>query len=258
MKIKPLRYLKRMMLSWEEKGHVERTPAFLHDYKDNYPEFLILEENYEMIRQECEALLSRKEDIVDMNGLMGKRTTGGIHAVKWKTFFFKTNKFIKENCEICPKTAALLKQIPGIRSSFFSILDANQYIKPHKGSYHGFLRYHLGVIIPYNNESDQCWIRINENKEDNERYDKESMHRGETYHWKNGEGIMFNDNYLHEAKNDSDKIRVVLFIDVVRKYPTIFSLINRAFISIGFQSKQLKQLSKNARIKPNTQPTESN
>ena len=103
-------------------------------------------------------------------------------------------------------------------------------------------------MIPNNNEDEKCWIRINSDKVDNEKYDKSSMHRGEKYHWKNGKGIIFNDNYLHEATNASDEIRVVLFIDVIRKYPHVLGLLNKLFISIGYQTSQLKNLAKNAKV----------
>jgi hypothetical protein len=43
--------------------------------------------------------------------------------------------------------------------------------------------------------------------------------QGEKYYWHNGEGVIFDDAYLHDAKNDSDEVRVVMWIDVRRKMP---------------------------------------
>ena len=161
---------------------------------------------------------------------------------------FKAGHFIEENCELCPETAHLLKKIPRIRQAFFSILYPNQYITPHRGYYQGFLRYHLGVIIPDNNEDNKCWIRVNDDLVDNKNYDKSSMDRGKTYHWKNGEGIIFNDNYLHDASNETDEIRVVLWIDVVRKFPFWFDWLNLLLLKIGYQTKAARKVAEEAKV----------
>jgi beta-hydroxylase len=42
---------------------------------------------------------------------------------------------------------------------------------------------------------------------------------GETYHWKEGETVIFDDTFEHEAWNHSDQPRVVLFIDFERPLP---------------------------------------
>jgi len=67
------------MRSWETKGWLEKTPAFLHDYKKHHPEFSILEENYEVIKDECTALIRLKDDIADMDGLIGGKKKSSIH-----------------------------------------------------------------------------------------------------------------------------------------------------------------------------------
>lgn len=97
------------------------------------------------------------------------------------------------------RTAALLRQIPGLYTAFFSILAPKQYITPHWGYYKGFLRYHLGVIVPNNNEGRECFLRVNSDPEFNARRTHDGVEDGETYYWKNGEGIVFDDNYLHDA-----------------------------------------------------------
>lgn len=247
-KFDPLKLVNNFIKWCEKVGITKETGAFLHDYSKDYPEFKILEENYEIIQQECLALLAHKEEITDMDGLGGERTKGGIHAIKWKTFMFKSGDFLEENCAIAPETAKLLKSIPRIKQAFFSILDPNQHIKPHTGYYMGFLRYHLGVVIPENNANHKCWIRINDNPQDNANYDKSKMANGEKYFWKNGKGIMFNDNYLHEAANETNEIRVVLFMDVIRKFPSWLDWLNRLFISIAYQTKEVKQIAKNAKV----------
>lgn len=234
--------------SFEKIGWIKRTPAFIHNYNKDYPFLSVLEDNYEDIRKECEALLSFKDQITNMEGLAGPKTEGGVHAIKWKSFVLKSGTYVEKNCDRCPKTASLLKEIPRVKQAFFSILDPQQHIRPHKGYYYGFLRYHLGVIIPENNENKKCWIKINDNIEDNDQEGQELMENAETYYWKNGDGIVFNDNYLHEARNGSDEVRVVLFIDIARKFPWPIDLLNRFILKIAYFIPEVKKIAKRAEV----------
>ena len=39
---------------------------------------------------------------------------------------------------------------------------------------------------------------------------------GEPYYWKDGEGVLFDETFIHRAQNESDQTRVILFCDVRR------------------------------------------
>lgn len=246
----PLNFVNNFFKGIERLKLIQRTPGIVTDYENEYPEFRELEENHAIIKKECENLLSMKEDINDVQGMAGDNTVGGIHNIEWKSFMFKAGSFIEENCELCPETARMLKKIPGIRQTFFSILYPNQYIKPHRGYYYGFLRYHLGVIIPNNNKDKKCWIRVNEDVIDNRNFDKNSLEKGSKYYWKNGEGVIFNDNYLHDAANETDEIRVIMWIYVERKFPFWLRWINKFFLFVAYQTKSAKKVAENAKFQP--------
>lgn len=234
----------------EKSGWLPRTPAFDRDYLQSYPALSRLEENYPAVRDECLALLDIKEKLTDMQAMGGTYTQAGIHTAQWKTFVFKSGKFIDENCSLCPKTAAILKQVPGLYTAFFSVLDPHQQITPHWGYYKGFLRYHLGVLIPRNNADRSCFLRVNSDLHDNEQRDPELVQKGETYYWKNGEGIVFDDNYLHDAGNGSDEIRVVLWLDLRRKMPFYLQPFNMLCLAIAHRDKSVKKIRKNAIVAP--------
>jgi len=87
-----------------------------------------------------------------------------------------------------------------VHNAIFSILDANVNIPPHIGYYKGYLRYHLGVMIPDKTEKTP-FITCG----------------GQTYHWKNCEGVLFDDMYMHYVENPTNERRVVLYLDVSRK-----------------------------------------
>jgi beta-hydroxylase len=229
----------------EKRGVFRKFAAFERDLSD-YPELAVLAESYPVIRAECEALIAGAVRIPGMEELT-TYTSGGIHQIAWKSFMFKSGTFIDENCALAPKTAALLRGIPGVWTAFFSVLEPHQHIKPHWGYWKGFVRYHLGVVIPHNNADNKCWIRINPDAWD--RDNREAIAQGETYHWHNGEAVLFDDTFLHDAANQTDDVRVVLFLDVARKMPWPLALLNRLFLWIAHQDKSVKEIRRNATIK---------
>jgi ornithine lipid ester-linked acyl 2-hydroxylase len=232
----------------EARGVFHAAPAFERNYLKSYPHLKILEDNYPVIREECGKLLGFKEKMTDMEMLGGSYTAGGIHTAKWKTFMFKSGKFIEENCRLAPRTAELLRHIPNLYTAFFSVLEPYQHIAPHFGYYKGFLRYHLGVIIPNNNLDGCCYLRINVNPVYNAPCDRCLIDKGEIYYWKNGEGVMFDDTFLHDAHNNSDQVRVVLWLDVARELPWRLHLFNLLVLLIAHEDESVKEVRRRATL----------
>ncbi len=181
---------------------------------ESYPWVAPVEADWMAIRKELDALLVRRDEIPNFQDLSEKQkplTEGD----QWKTFFlYGYGVEAEENCKRCPETVRILKRIPGMKTAMFSILAPKKHIPPHRGMWKGMLRYHLGLIVP--GPKDSCRIRVGQDV------------RG----WQEGKSLVFDDSHEHEAWNDSDAYRVVLFVDVVR--PLIFplSLVNRAVIWI--------------------------
>jgi aspartyl/asparaginyl beta-hydroxylase (cupin superfamily) len=232
----------------EHRGLLARTPAFDRDYLQKYPALRVLEDHHATIREECLTLLDIKDRLTDMAAMGGTYTQAGIHTIRWKTFMFKSGEFLEANCRLAPKTAALLRKIPGMYTAFFSVLEPHQQIPPHWGYYKGFVRYHLGVIIPNDNAGGECYLRVNGNRDDNARRDPTLIERGETYYWKNGEGIVFDDNYLHDAANTSDQIRVVLWLDLRRQMPFYLQLFNVFCLAVAHREKSVRKIRENALV----------
>jgi beta-hydroxylase len=132
---------------------------------------------------------------------------------RWKTFFFYGYGFrAGRNVERCPRTAQLVESIPGMKTAMFSILSPHKHIPPHGGPYKGVLRYHLALKIP--GPPGACRIRVGE----------------ETRTWEEGRSLVFDDVFEHEAWNDSDGVRVVLFVDFVRPLPPPAKWLNELVI----------------------------
>ena len=102
----------------------------------------------------------------------------------------------------------MLDTIPNLYQVFFSILDPGKSIPAHHGPFYGFLRYHLGLIVP---KTDPPSIRV----------------KDKIYTWKEGESILFDDTWEHEVYNKSSEMRVVLLIDILRPLPLFFHLLNK-------------------------------
>lgn len=233
---------------FEERGLLPRTPAFNRDYLRDYPGLKRLEDNAEVVRAECLSLLEIKEKLTDMKDMGGSYTQAGIHTAKWKTFMFKSGEFVEPNCELCPKTADILRTIPHVYTAFFSVLDPHEKLTPHWGYYKGFVRYHLGVIIPNDNADRSCYLRVNGDPYENSLRDPSLVTKGETYYWKNGEGIVFDDNYLHDAENGSDEVRAVLWLDLRRKMPFYIQAFNMLCLALVYRDESIRKMREGAVI----------
>ena len=103
--------------------------------------------------------------------------------------------------------------IPGLTTAFFSILSPHKHIGEHRGPWRGVLRYHLALRVP--EPAAQAGISVG----------------GQVAHWEEGRSLLFDDSYEHYAWNDTDGVRVVLFVDVIRPLKPAADRLNRALIS---------------------------
>jgi ornithine lipid ester-linked acyl 2-hydroxylase len=182
-----------------------------------FPWIAPMEENWRVIRSELDAVLERREDLPNFQDISTDQlelTTDD----NWKTYFFFGYGFKSEaNCARCPRTTELLERIPGMKTAMFSVLSPGKHIPAHRGPYKGVLRYHLGLKIPEPHAG--CRIRVGE----------------DVRHWEEGRSLLFDDTFDHEAWNDTDGVRVVLFVDVVRPLRFPASAFNGAVLkAIGF------------------------
>jgi beta-hydroxylase len=134
----------------------------------------------------------------------------------WKTFFLLGYGIkSQENIRQCPQTWRIVQNVPGLKTVMFSIFEGGKHLRAHRGPYNGVLRLHLGLIVP--EPRDQIAIRVDR----------------QICHWKEGEALIFDDAYEHEAWNHTDKTRVVLFIDFVKPLRFPASLVNWLLLNIA-------------------------
>lgn len=172
-----------------------------------------VEESYDKIRTELDRVLADYEGIPNFDDLSAEQRRIVTGERRWKTYMlYAYGARFESNIARCPDTDRVLQQIPGMVTAFFSIIEPHTAIAPHRGPYKGVLRYHLALKVPA--PADSCGIRIG----------------SEVYHWEEGHSLIFDDTVMHEAWNNSDDIRVVLFVDFKRKFTGPVSLLNDLMI----------------------------
>ena len=119
-----------------------------------------IEGHYPEILEEYENLLKEKR----LTDISQKVEEQQIVVDKDKWLFFPLYAYgypIHKNIQLCPKTNQAIKKIPRYSGVFFSTITPGTYIKPHRGLYKGYLRFHLGLIVPEELEANKtCRIRI--------------------------------------------------------------------------------------------------
>lgn len=149
---------------------------------------------------------------------------------KWRSFFLWGYSFpIEENLERCPKTAAIVAQIPGLNSAFFSILAPGTHIPPHRGVTKGLVTCHLGLIVPRDGD---VRMRVG----------------NRVVRWAEGETLVFDDTYDHEVWNETSGTRVVLLIQFERPLRRPGKWIADAFLKAVRRSAFVQDARRNIHI----------
>jgi len=211
-------------------------PPFIKNYYDIFPSSINIEKNANMIIHEFNNYIKdNKPDCIRKLNPGFKIEINNTENTEncWRALYLKKIGVIDNNLKkYFPNTLNLLHD-DQIHNAFFSILDPGVEIPPHVGYYKGYLRYHLGIIIPNNNTNninDKAYIVCGEEK----------------YIWKQKKGIVFDDIYLHHVKNPTNQLRVVFYIDVIRKSNNIiFEKINNLGIFYIENSVALNYFLKN-------------
>ncbi|MHB1947468.1 MAG: aspartyl/asparaginyl beta-hydroxylase domain-containing protein [Gammaproteobacteria bacterium] len=175
-----------------------------------FPQLATFRDNWQTIRSEAEQLVAQGYiKIAENNDDMGFNS---FFKRGWKRFYLKWYDDCLPSAKLlCPKTVELIKSVPGINGAMFTLLPKNGQLKPHRDPYAGSIRYHLGLVTP---NSEKCRIYVD----------------GIPYVWKDGEDVLFDETYIHSAKNETDIDRIIFFCDVERPMRNrIATAINRFF-----------------------------
>jgi ornithine lipid ester-linked acyl 2-hydroxylase len=174
-----------------------------------------VEREWRVIRDELDRVLLRKAELPNVQDLTAEAAALSRDA-GWKIFPLVAYGLRSQpNIDLCPETWRILQAIPGLTTAMFSILEPGKRIPPHRGPYNGVLRLHLGLIVPEPHE--RVAIRVGP----------------ERRHWQEGQALIFDDAYEHEAWNETAGVRVVLFVDFEKPLRFPASALNRLLLGLA-------------------------
>jgi beta-hydroxylase len=163
---------------------------------EDLPELAGLQASWEILRDEALALLRagdiRKPERHD------DLAFNSFYKRDWRRFYLKWyGDFLPSARTRCPRSVALLAEMPTVHAAMFALLAPHSHLVRHRDPFAGSLRYHLGLRTP---NADTCRIFVD----------------GIPYAWRDGEGVLFDETYIHRAENRTDEFRIILFCDVER------------------------------------------
>jgi len=168
-----------------------------------FPWIPALEARTGQIRDELLALLpsSRgRERVFTTDELEDANLRGLDEPPSWNGYYFyRHGERREDNCVACPVTAAALDELPLARvrehgpEVLYSVFTPGTHLLPHRGVTNTRLVSHLPLMVP-----EDCALNVG----------------GELHHWREGQVVVFDDTYEHEAWNRSRKTRVVMIYDI--------------------------------------------
>ncbi|MDO5505609.1 MAG: aspartyl/asparaginyl beta-hydroxylase domain-containing protein [Pseudoxanthomonas suwonensis] len=185
--------------------HVPRLPAITFYDDALFPWMEELESRTEVIKGELQSMLASRGD--EFVPYIQYRPDDPVnqwdklnHSRNWSGFhLYSHGRPVEEHLSQCPQTAEALAladtaDIPGLcPNAMFSALSPGAHIPPHTGETNARLVAHLPLVVP-----EKCSYRVG--------YDWRQ--------WREGKCWVFDDTIEHEARNDSDRLRVILMFDV--------------------------------------------
>ena len=160
-----------------------------HD-AENFPLAIDLQQQYPTIRDEIMALEP---------GRFHRESEGIGRTGDWDViFFYERGRRRDENCDACPTLTRVIERHPTMRTAagliYLSRLRAGTEIAAHCGPTNMRLRCHLGIQVPRGD----CGIRVGT----------------ETRKWEEGQCLVLDDFFEHEAWNRTKRDRIVLIVDM--------------------------------------------
>lgn len=176
------------------------TAAFLP--LDVFPWIGELQARTAAIRDEMLAAVAAREGLQPFHDReqLNQLVAGASDEGSWDAlFFYRHGERFDANCARCPVTTAAMERLPRVAirdhgpEILFSLLRPGAHILPHRGVTNARVVAHLPLVVPPG-----CALHV----------------LGEEPHaWREGEVMVFDDTFEHEAWNRSGELRVILLMD---------------------------------------------
>jgi aspartate beta-hydroxylase len=200
----------------------------LYDWRISAPPVLDLDQNFahgaafaqswRTIREEALAVGARLRQIPRFHEIMPEQASISANDGRdWRMYILKAYGIEQpRNMAACPRLAALVRSAPEVLSASFSFLGPRKHIPPHRGPLRGILRFYMMLSMPRAPDgAPAAVLKV-----------AQIDHRLEE-----GEFLLWDDTFEHEAWNESDEVRIVLSLDLWRpRMPVDMTLLSAALI----------------------------
>jgi beta-hydroxylase len=177
----------------------------------------MLRRNYKKIRREYFDY-KKSNKLKSFREVDNNQIDYDISDIPWPVLFLRVYNRDTDKVSYFPRTCKLLRDIPGCTLAMFSVLPPGKVIPPHVGPFSGVLRYHLCLV----DGGEGCFINVG----------------GKKYIWESGKDVIFDDTFEHFVENNSDKTRVILFIDIQKRFSNpILDIVNTLFLKLSQYNK---------------------
>lgn len=174
--------------------------------RDAFPFLAQLEQHTLAIREELSGVLADESLLSPYVDMPAEAQSAPVwnelnRSMRWSSFhLYRHGARVEAHCLRCPRTVAALESIQLMKvpehspEALFSLLKAGTHIPLHTGVTNGRLTVHLPLIVPPNCGA----LKVG----------------NEQRIWVEGQCLIFDDSFAHEAWNTSNQDRVVLIFDI--------------------------------------------
>jgi aspartate beta-hydroxylase len=206
------------LIRWIYDSRIIGPPVL--DLDQHFPAGERFAEAWRTIRDEAMAVATRLASVPRFHEIMPEQTAISANDDRdWRMFIIKAYGVeVPENKARCPAIAGIVATAPEVLSASISFMAPKKHIPAHRGPFRGVLRFYLGLSMPELADGRPGAVLKVADRE---------------YRLRDGEFMLWDDTYPHEAWNESDRVRAVLLLDVWRPgMPADMELFSRALISL--------------------------
>lgn len=174
----------------------------------DFPWMRDLERNWEAIAEELDGLIAAGVAFPEVSDVAGFDQG---NEGSWSTYsLFTYGTWLPRHTARCPVTTGLVRGVPGLQIAGFSVLGPGAHLPRHRGPNRGALRYQIGLRMTGDPGASRLQVG------------------DELIPWSEGASLVFDHSVEHEAWNDSDGSRYLLFIEFVWPRAGRVGWVNRA------------------------------
>jgi aspartate beta-hydroxylase len=172
------------------------------------------------IRAEALTVAHRLNEVPRFHEIMPEQASISANDGRdWRMFILKAYGVEQpRNMAACPQLAAIVRACPDVLSASFSFLGPRKHIPPHRGPIRGIIRFYMMLSMPLTQDGTPAAVlRV-----------ADVEHR-----LGDGDYLLWDDTFEHEAWNTSEEVRIVLSLDVWRsRMPADMKLLTAALVRL--------------------------